>query len=210
MIADEDNSWTDDIENIIKDWGEKALLTSKSYKGQSRRQKIYHYIIMIPNILSLAAISALTGVNIAINTLTISIILIVASFLSAVTLGLAELFGFRSLAKESGDVAKKYSRLYNRLASELQKNRLNRENGLVFLEYARRKYSRIQEDSPELTTSILGMIKELLSFRKKSVPDNIPVAQGTNQYASDDARIKSATVDPKTQYVIESFVSDSV
>lgn len=210
-MAHVDNNWTNEIEILVKQWGEQADDLDRKYNSQSKRQKLYYYMFIIPTIFAQGVISGLTIYNIISDHLATKIIIVAFSILLAIQLALVTLFQFDSASQASSSIAAKYAKLCNKLETELKKERKHREDGLVFVDYARRKYGRLGEISPDLT----GNIKKLFTnwcvgSRNKEPTKEIAVAKEGEAYATDDAVASAAKVSDADKAVIEQFIGDNM
>jgi hypothetical protein len=210
-MARVDNNWTNEIEILVKQWGEQADNLDSKYSSQSKRQKLYYYMFMIPTIIAQGIISGLTIYNIISNHIATKIIIVTASILLSIALALITLFQYDASSQASSNISAKYSRLCTKLETELQKERKHREDGLVFIEYARRKYARLGEISPDLT----GNIKKLFTHwcigsRNEEPTKEIIVAKEGDAYASDDAVANAAKVSDADKAAIDQFIGDNM
>jgi len=206
-----DNNWTDDIEQLVKQWAEQAAELDSSYDSQSQRQKIYYYLLSIPSIIFQAILTGLTIYNVIQNVLAVKIIIVVCMVIATALLSIMTLFSFNSSSQASGNISAKYKRLKNRLESELNTERKHREDGLIFKEYARRKYGRLSEMSPDLISDIKMIFSNLFIGKREPVAE-IQVAGPSSpglSYASAEDLAKALEIDRSKQAVIDQYIGEN-
>lgn len=203
-----DNNWTDDIEQLVKQWAEQAAELDSSYDSQSQRQKIYYYLLSIPSIIFQAILTGLTIYNIIQNVLAVKIVIVVCVVISTALLSIMTLFSFNSSSQASGNISAKYKRLKNRLESELKTERKYRMDGLIFKEYARRKYGRLSEMSPDLISDIKMIFSNLFVGKREPVA-NIQVASIGLSYASAEDIANALALDHSKQAVLDQFIENN-
>jgi|SRR3989344_5249 len=205
-----DNNWTDDIEKLVREWGETADTLEGRYDSQSMRQKIYYYLLMIPIILCNACLTGLTIYNVIEDQLVVKIIIIILTIIDSAAVSLTTLFTFDAASQASGAIAKKYKRLSLKIEAELNRTRAERMDGDEFLEYTRGKYTRLAERSPDLNSNIKHIFMNFcIGKRTVDVPKTITVAAPGITYASTEEVSKVGALDPNKVAAVEQFIEDN-
>ena len=164
----EDN-WTDNVEDLIKSWGEKAahlrwLHTKCSIKWSRLSKKFTIPIILCTTLSGLVNISQETSNHVLLSWLIGSV-----NIISVMLIGIKEFYNPEKNAQIHRSTAKQFGAFYRQILLELTLPRSDRRPCNDLLNWAKTEFDRLLFDSPHIVNSVI------LEFKKNfSNVDNTP------------------------------------
>ena len=168
-------SWNDNMENLMKMWGEKAAglrfmhaASAGSWKGFSDKLTLAGiFITGAASSLSLVATSindeeAKNGVLFAVGGI---------GLLSTLLQSVKKFYNAEEKAADHGAVAKQFGSFYRKMTLQLGMTREDRNPSDVLSEWALGEYERLQQEAPNLGGSSVNLFKSKFDKDKQSFPD---------------------------------------
>ena len=155
------DSWSNELEDIMKAWGEKAAGNREMHENACKRWKTFSNNMYVP-ILFMSTITGVTNIGAAntdhsnywmysIGTLNI---------LSAFMTGILKYYKPDEKAERHSSIAKSFGSFYRHLTLELGMSREDRTSSDELTKWAKLEFDRMQKDAPMLPTDIIKIFKK--------------------------------------------------
>jgi hypothetical protein len=193
-----EESWSENMEQIMKMWGEKAAglrfmhgNASGYWTGLSNNLTITS--IFITTLASTASLvsTSIEGENKNIVLYVVGIVGLIASLIQS----LKKFYNAEEKAAEHGAIAKQFGSFYRFMTLQLGMERSDRMPSDQLSEWALKEYERLQQDALPLGADQINLYKKTFVNSKQSVPDIcedefiINVYGTTNNLEEDDNQI---------------------
>ncbi len=193
-----EESWSENMEQIMKMWGEKAAglrfmhgNASGYWTGLSNNLTITS--IFITTLASTASLvsTSIEGENKNIVLYVVGIVGLIASLIQS----LKKFYNAEEKAAEHGAIAKQFGSFYRFMTLQLGMERSDRMPSDKLSEWALKEYERLQQDALPLGADQINLYKKTFVNSKQSVPDIcedefiINVYGTTNNLEEDDNQI---------------------
>lgn len=183
------DSWNDNMENLMKMWGEKAagLRFMHSVAGDSWKK--YSDKLTLTGIFITGAASSLSLVATSIDDeQTKNGILFgvgAAGLVSTLLQSVKKFYNAEEKAADHGAVAKQFGSFYRKMTLQLGMTREDREPSDVLSSWALSEYERLQQEAPNLGGSSVSLFKSKFNKNVQSFPDVAEDAFVINVYRAD-------------------------
>lgn len=153
-------SWTPEIENLMKSWGEKAAgLRWMHYRNGGYWKKWANLMgFSVIAISTLASIFSFSTVNSVYSTefaYVIGSLNIFAAFISSMN----QLYNPEQKSANHTMISRQFGTYYRLLTLELSLTRENRKTAEELTVWAKQEYDRLQQDSPPMSTRIIDQFE---------------------------------------------------
>ena len=187
------DSWNDNMENLMKMWGEKAAglrfmhsAAGGSWKGFSDKLTLTGILITgVASSLSLAATS-ISDEN-AKNAVLFSVGGV--GLLSTLLQSVKKFYNSEEKAADHGAVAKQFGSFYRKMTLQLGMTREDREPADVLSSWTLAEYERLQQEAPNIGGTSISLFKSKFNKDLQAFPDVAEDAFVINVYkenAEDD------------------------
>ena len=169
-------SWNDEYENIITEWGEKAsglrfMHGNSAGYWRSVSNKLTLYSIIATSIASAASLVAgsidSTDAKDAVL-FTAGGIGLVTSFIQS----LKKFYNCDEKAAEHGSIAKQFASYYRYVGLQMGMSREDRRPSDELFEYALKEYERLQQEALPLRAADVALYKKTFKNSTQAMPDN--------------------------------------
>ncbi len=169
-------SWNDEYENIITEWGEKAsglrfMHGNSAGYWRSVSNKLTLYSIVATSIASAASLVAgsidSTDAKDAVL-FTAGGIGLVTSFIQS----LKKFYNCDEKAAEHGSIAKQFASYYRYVGLQMGMSREDRRPSDELFEYALKEYERLQQEALPLRGADVALYKKTFKGSTQAMPDN--------------------------------------
>jgi hypothetical protein len=170
------DSWNDEYEDIIKEWGEKASglrfmhgNSSGFWRGVSNKLTLYSIIAT-----SVASAASLVAGSID-STDAKDIVLFSAGGIGLITSFIQSLKKFYNCdekAAEHGSIAKQFATYYRYVSLQMGMSREDRRPSDELFEYALKEYERLQQEALPLRGADVSAYKSRFKNANQAMPDN--------------------------------------
>lgn len=157
MTAPKSPEYDDNLENLLKEEGEKAESLSILHRMSHEKFNLYSNAINIPVIVGSSAIGFITGIKVDYEDM--NIILGIASVVIGVIKSLDTFFQLANRSERHRLVSLQYGQICRRLSIELALERNVRENAKDLLHIIRTDLKNLEEISPIITDDIIEKYK---------------------------------------------------
>ena len=169
-------SWNDDYENLVREWGEKAsglrfMHTNSSGFWRSVSNNLTLYSIVATTVASAASLVAGSiDVPMAKDAVlfTAGGIGLVTSFVQS----LKKFYNSDEKAAEHGSIAKQFGSYYRYVTLQMGMSREDRRPSDELLEWALKEYERLQLEALPLRPADVALYKAHFKNSKQALPDN--------------------------------------
>ena len=169
------DSWNDNMENLMKMWGEKAAglrfmhsTAGGSWKGFSDKLTLAGILITgIASSLSLVATSIDNEESKNAVLFTVGGVGLVSTLLQSVK----KFYNADEKAADHGAVAKQFGSFYRKMTLQLGMTREDREPSDILSSWALSEYERLQQEAPNLGGASVSLFKSKFDKSKQSFPD---------------------------------------
>ena len=190
-----EESWSENMEQIMKMWGEKAAglrfmhgNASGYWTGLSNNLTITS--IFITTLASTASLvsTSIEGENKNIVLYVVGVVGLIASLIQS----LKKFYNAEEKAAEHGAIAKQFGSFYRFMTLQLGIERSNRMHSDQLSDWALKEYERLQQDALPLGAEQINLYKKTFVNSKQSIPDIcedefiINVHGTTNKLKEDD------------------------
>ena len=169
-------SWNDEYENIITEWGEKASglrfmhgNSAAYWRGVSNKLTLYSIIAT-----SIASAASLVAGSID-STDAKDAVLFTAGGIGLVTSFIQSLKKFYNCdekAAEHGSIAKQFASYYRYVGLQMGMSREDRRPSDELFEYALKEYERLQQEALPLRSADVALYKKTFKNSTQAMPDN--------------------------------------
>jgi len=169
------DSWSDNMENLMKQWGEKAAglrfmhgHAGSQWKGFANKLAITGIVVTgFASTLSLVATSVDdTGVKDGILFGVGGIGLV-----STLVQSFKKFYNAEEKAADHGSVSKQFGSFYRYMTLQLGMSREDRDPADVLTTWALKEYERLQQEAPNLGGGSVALFKKTFTNEKQAIPD---------------------------------------
>jgi hypothetical protein len=168
-------SWTKDIEDLIKTWGEKGALNRELHLASAEMWKLLSDRLTVPTIVlsTISSVSAFGSVNVtdymywmyAAGTINL-----ITAFLTS----LVKYYRPDERVQKHTVSAKAFGKYHRHIVLELSMSRDDRQPSDILSKWARNELDRLMNESPVIKTKVLEEYKKKHSF------ENVPHLMNDN------------------------------
>tara|TARA_R110002072_G_scaffold56672_1_gene146477 strand:- start:591 stop:1307 length:717 start_codon:yes stop_codon:yes gene_type:complete len=169
------DSWSDNMENLMKQWGEKAAglrfmhgHAGSQWKGFANKLAITGIVVTgVASTLSLVATSIDdTGVKDGILFGVGGIGLV-----STLVQSFKKFYNAEEKAADHGSVSKQFGSFYRYMTLQLGMSREDRDPADVLTTWALKEYERLQQEAPNLGGGSVALFKKTFTNENQAIPD---------------------------------------
>ena len=170
-------SWNNNMENLMKDWGEKAAglrfmheNSASNWKKFSDRLSLSSiFITCIASTLSLIATNINSDENKNIFLYSVGGIGLISTLLQS----LKKFYNAEEKAADHFIISKQYGSYYRNLTLQLGMTRFDRDSCEVLTNWALKEYERLQQDSPAISNKSINLFKNKFKNKNQAYPDTL-------------------------------------
>ena len=169
------DSWSDNMENLMKQWGEKAAglrfmhgHAGSQWKGFANKLAITGIIVTgVASTLSLVATSindqgAKDGILFGVGGI---------GLVSTLVQSFKKFYNAEEKAADHGSVSKQFGSFYRYMTLQLGMSREDRDPADVLTTWALKEYERLQQEAPNLGGSSITLFKKTFTNENQAIPD---------------------------------------
>jgi hypothetical protein len=167
-----EKSWSNEIENLLKSWGEKAAYNKELHSSASRYWKSIGDRLFIPILIlnTIGGVANFGAANVKDSSYWMYSIGILNLFAAALGT-MSQYYNPITKSEKHFHIARAFGSFYRNLIIELGMNRSDRTNADEILRWAKSEYDRVQLDSPLLPLFIIETFKRSHKEETGSFPD---------------------------------------
>ncbi len=169
------DSWSDNMEELMKQWGEKAAGlrfmhadSASSWKGFANKLSITGIVVTsVASTVSLVA-SSVSDENVK-NGLLYGVGAI--GLFSTLVQSFKKFYNAEEKAADHASVSKQFGSFYRYMTLQMGMSREDRDPADVLSTWALKEYERLQQEAPSLGGKSISLFKQKFSTSQQSVPD---------------------------------------
>jgi|TARA_B110000259_G_scaffold84331_1_gene98431 hypothetical protein len=165
-------SWSNELEEILKSWGEKAAYNKDLHSSASRYWKSIGDKLFVPILIlnTVGGVANFGAANVQQPTYwmyTIGVLNLIAAGLGSIS----QYYKPIEKSEKHTHIAKTFGSFYRTIIMELGLNREERANSDEILRWAKSEYDRVQMDSPLLPLELISKFKAKHNDKTENLPD---------------------------------------
>ena len=169
------DSWSNNMEQLISDWGEKAAGLRYMHGHSGGKWKKFSNNLAIASIVatSVASTVSLVATSLEDEETKNGILLGVGGvgLISALLQSFKKFYNAEEKAADHSSVAKQFGSFYRYITLQMNMSREDRDPSDVLCAYALKEYERLQQESPPLSGDSIKSFKAKFSNGEQAVPD---------------------------------------
>tara|TARA_B100000902_G_scaffold375106_1_gene404755 strand:+ start:18011 stop:18733 length:723 start_codon:yes stop_codon:yes gene_type:complete len=168
-------SWSDNMEKLIADWGEKAagLRFMHAYSGSRWKKFANNLAISGIVVTSFASSVSLVATSLEDEESKNAVLFGVGGIglISALIQSFKKFYNAEEKAADHASVSKQFGSFYRYITLQMNMSREDRDPSDVLTAYALKEYERLQQDAPNISGAAIKAFKEKFSNGEQAIPD---------------------------------------
>ena len=168
-------SWSDNMENLMKGWGEKAagLRFMHSHAGSQWKGFANNLAITGIVVTGVASTLSLVATSVDDDEVKNGILFGVGGIglVSTLIQSFKKFYNAEEKAADHGSVSKQFGSFYRYMTLQLGMSREDRDPADVLTTWALKEYERLQQESPNLGGSSIDLFKKTFKCDRQAIPD---------------------------------------
>ena len=168
------DDWSNEKEDLMQSWGEKAGCSKELHDNASRYWKIYGDRLSLP-VIMLSTIGGVSNFGASSSRYPTYWMYAIGAvnMLTAILASVAQYYRPDEKSQTHHAVARNFGSFYRSMTVELGMSREDRMNSDDLIRWAKNEYDRIQWESPRIPSLILEAFKEKHGTTKVNLPDMV-------------------------------------
>ncbi len=168
-------SWSDNMEKLIADWGEKAagLRFMHAYSGARWKKFANNLAISGIIVTSFASSVSLVATSLEDEESKNAVLFGVGGIglISALIQSFKKFYNAEEKAADHSSVSKQFGSFYRYITLQMNMSREDRDPSDVLTAYALKEYERLQQDAPNISGAAIKAFKDKFSNGEQAIPD---------------------------------------
>lgn len=168
-------SWSDNMENLMKQWGEKAAGLRFMHAHSGSKWKAFSDKLAITGIVvtGIASTVSLIATSIEDENVKEAILFGVGGvgLVSTLIQSFKQFYNAEEKAADHGSVAKQFGSFYRYMTLQMGMSREDREPSDVLTTWALKEYERLQQEAPNISGSSVALFKKTFQNDNQAIPD---------------------------------------
>jgi hypothetical protein len=168
-------SWSDNMENLMKQWGEKAAGLRFMHAHSGGQWKAFANKLAITGIVVTGVASTLSLVATSVDDQNVKDGILFGvggiGLVSTLVQSFKKFYNAEEKAADHGSVSKQFGSFYRYMTLQLSMSREDRDPADVLTPWALKEYERLQQESPNLGGSSVALFKKTFTNENQAIPD---------------------------------------
>lgn len=168
-------SWTDNMENLMKQWGEKAAGLRFMHAHSGGQWKGFADKLAITGIVvtGVASTMSLIATSVEDPSVKDGILFGVGGIglVSTLVQSFKKFYNAEEKAADHGSVSKQFGSFYRYMVLQLGMSREDRDPADVLSTWALKEYERLQQEAPNLSGKSVALFKKTFTNENQAIPD---------------------------------------
>lgn len=168
-------SWTDNMENLMKQWGEKAAGLRFMHAHSGGQWKGFADKLAITGIVvtGVASTMSLIATSVEDPSVKDGILFGVGGIglVSTLVQSFKKFYNAEEKAADHGSVSKQFGSFYRYMTLQLGMSREDRDPADVLSTWALKEYERLQQEAPNLNGKSVALFKKTFTNENQAIPD---------------------------------------
>jgi len=207
-------SWTDNMELLMKHWGEKAAGLRFMHSHTSEKWKKLSDKLYISNILVTGVVSTLSliATNIKDDNIKNALVYGVGGIglLSTLLQSFKKFYNAEEKAAEHNMIAKQFGSFYRKMTLQMSMSRFDRNPSDVLTSWALEEYERLQQDAPSISGNSITLFKNNFKNKGQCFPDIAEDHFIINIYKEDTKKVEDETTEEKIDKETETELEKTI
>ena len=169
------NSWSDNMENLMKQWGEKAAGLRFMHSHAGGKWKAFSNNLAITGIVVTGFASTLSLIATSIDDDAVKDGILYGvggiGLVSTLVQSFKKFYNSEEKAADHGSVSRQFGSFYRYMTLQLGMTREDRDPSDVLTTWALKEYERLQQESPNLGSESITVFKNTFKNELQSIPD---------------------------------------
>ena len=168
-------SWSDNMENLMKQWGEKAAGLRFMHAHSGGQWKAFANKLAITGIVVTGVASTLSLVATSVDDQNVKDGILFGvggiGLVSTLVQSFKKFYNAEEKAADHGSVSKQFGSFYRYMTLQMGMSREDRDPSDVLTTWALKEYERLQQEAPTLSGSSVALFKKTFKNENQAVPD---------------------------------------
>ena len=168
-------SWSDNMENLMKQWGEKAAGLRYMHSHSSGIWKKFSNQLSITGIIVTGIASTLSLIATSIDDEEVKNGILFGvggiGLVSTLVQSFKKFYNAEEKAADHGSVSKQFGSFYRYMTLQMSMSREDRDPSDVLTTWALKEYERLQQESPNLSGESIKAFKNTFKNQNQAIPD---------------------------------------
>tara|TARA_Y100000591_G_C21819319_1_gene692677 strand:+ start:1228 stop:1935 length:708 start_codon:yes stop_codon:yes gene_type:complete len=169
------DSWTDNMEILMKKWGEKAAGLRFMHTHAGGKWKTFSNKLAITGIIVTGVASTLSLIATSIDDDNVKDAIIFGvggvSLFSTLVQSFKKFYNAEEKAADHGSVARQFGSFYRYMTLQMNMSREDRDPADILTNWALKEYERLQQESPNLGSESINAFKNTFKNELQAIPD---------------------------------------
>jgi hypothetical protein len=168
-------SWSDNMENLMKQWGEKAAGLRFMHAHSGGQWKAFANKLAITGIVVTGVASTLSLVATSVDDQNVKDGILFGvggiGLVSTLVQSFKKFYNAEEKAADHGSVSKQFGSFYRYMTLQLGMSREDRDPADVLTTWALKEYERLQQEAPNIGGSSVALFKKTFTNENQAIPD---------------------------------------
>ena len=169
------DSWSDNMENLMKQWGEKAAGLRFMHAHSGGQWKAFANKLAITGIVVTGVASTLSLIATSVDDQATKDGILFGvggiGLVSTLVQSFKKFYNAEEKAADHGSVSKQFGSFYRYMTLQLGMSREDRDPADVLTTWALKEYERLQQEAPNLGGSSISLFKKTFTNENQAIPD---------------------------------------
>lgn len=169
------DSWSDNMENLMKQWGEKAAGLRFMHAHSGGQWKAFANKLAITGIVVTGVASTLSLIATSVDDQATKDGILFGvggiGLVSTLVQSFKKFYNAEEKAADHGSVSKQFGSFYRYMTLQLGMSREDRDPADVLTTWALKEYERLQQEAPNLGGGSVALFKKTFTNEKQAIPD---------------------------------------
>jgi hypothetical protein len=168
-------SWSDNMENLMKQWGEKAAGLRFMHAHSGGQWKAFANKLAITGIVVTGVASTLSLIATSVEDQDVKDGILFGvggiGLVSTLVQSFKKFYNAEEKAADHGSVSKQFGSFYRYMTLQMGMSREDRDPADVLTTWALKEYERLQQEAPNLNGKSVSLFKKTFTSEHQAVPD---------------------------------------
>ena len=168
-------SWSDNMENLMKQWGEKAAGLRFMHAHSGSKWKAFSDKLAIAGIVVTGVASTVSLIATSLDDENVKEAVLFGDggvgLVSTLIQSFKKFYNAEEKAADHGSVAKQFGSFYRYMTLQKGMSREDREPSDVLTTWALKEYERLQQEAPNISGASVALFKKTFQNEHQAIPD---------------------------------------
>lgn len=168
-------SWSDNMENLMKQWGEKAAGLRFMHAHSGSKWKAFSDKLAIAGIVVTGVASTVSLIATSLDDEDVKEAVLFGvggvGLVSTLIQSFKKFYNAEEKAADHGSVAKQFGSFYRYMTLQMGMSREDREPSDVLTTWALKEYERLQQEAPNISGASVALFKKTFQNEHQAIPD---------------------------------------